>query len=144
MRRIFVAAAVAAAFAGCATNAKFQAKMNNWVGSPEATLVSRYGPPNSSYVLQDGGRVLQYTKGQNIAIGGGTVMQPVTTYGTGNITANTGGRTTTGTYNQTTTTYIPQQQPTYNVQQVCTVNFTISPQGTVVRWDAQGNHCVAN
>jgi hypothetical protein len=135
--------AIAIALGGCATNAKFQERMNSWIGSSEAALVSRYGPPNASYTLQDGGKVLQYTKGDNIVIGGGTVLQPVTSYGTGNVAVNSGGRTAFGTYNQTTTTYVTQQQPAYNVQRVCTVNFTLSPDGTVVRWDAEGNHCVS-
>lgn len=130
--------------AGCATAAKFQAKMDSFVGRSEATLVGVYGPPQSSYVLSDGSRVLQYSRGGQLVLPGAQTMQAVNTSTTGNVTLNQGLRQTTGTYSQQSTAYVPQQGPSTTIQLSCTVNFTIDPSGTVRTWSASGNHCVSD
>lgn len=144
MKTMIAAAALALLLAGCATQAKFQDKMNSFVGRSEAVLVGAYGPPQSSYTLTDGSKVLQYSRSGQMVLPGATTTQPVTTNTTGNVTMNQGLRQTTGTYNQTSTTYVPQQAPSTIVQLGCTVNFTIDAGGTVRAWNASGNHCVAN
>lgn len=130
--------------AGCATQAKFQTKMDSFVGRPEAVLVGAYGPPQGSYTLNDGSKVLQYSRSGQMVLPGAQTMQPVTTNTTGNVTLNQGMRQTTGTYNSTSTSYVPQQGPATTVQLGCTVNFTIDAAGIVRTWSANGNHCVAN
>lgn len=137
MRRIYILGVVAVA--GCATNAKFQDKMNNFMGAPESALVSAYGPPQSSYMSGDGSKVLQYTRSSSSQIGGATTYQPVTSTTTG--TVSNGYRS--ANYSANTTSYQPVQQPTYTINSWCTVNFTIDSGGTVRRWSANGNNCVA-
>lgn len=102
------------------------------------------GPPNRSYTLNDGSKVLQYSRSSQMVLPGAQTMQPVTTNTTGNVTMNQGMRQTTGIYNSTSTTYVPQQGPNTTVQLECTVNFTIDATGIVRSWSANGNHCVAN
>jgi hypothetical protein len=144
MRFATCAAAAALLMAGCATQAKFQTKMDSFLGQPEAVLVGTYGPPQSSYALNGGSKVLQYSRSGQMVLPGMTTTQPVTTNTAGNLTLNQGMRQTTGTYNQTSTTYVQQQAPSTVVQLGCTVNFTIDAAGIVRAWNASGNHCVAN
>ena len=129
-------------FSGCATQAKFQAKMDNFIGQSERVVVGTYGPPQNSYVLSDGSKVIQYTRGGSVIIPGTTTYKPVTTNTYGNVTLHQGLRTTTGAYNQTSTTYVQQQAPSTPINLSCTVNFTIDKDGIVQRWNAEGNHCV--
>lgn len=144
MRTLIAAAVAALLLAGCATQAKFQTKMNSFMGHSESALIGAYGPPQSSYVLGDGSRVLQYSRSGQMVLPGMQTMQPVTTNTTGNLTLNQGLRQTTGNYNSTSTTYVPQQGPATTIQLGCTVNFTIDAGGTVRAWSATGNHCVAD
>ena len=143
MRNAGVIVAVAL-LAGCATQEKFQAKMDRFVGQSEAVIVGMYGPPQSSYVRKDGSKVLQYMRGGTMVMPGVTTYQPVTTNASGNMTLNQGMRTTMGTYNQTSTTYVQQQGPAIPINLSCTVNFTIDKGGIVRRWNAEGNHCASN
>jgi hypothetical protein len=142
MRKILFATAIAM-LAGCATQAKFQTKMDNFIGQSETIVIGTYGPPQNSYVLNDGGKVIQYTRGGTIVMPGATTYEPVKTNTYGNMTLNQGARTTTGTYNQTSTTYVQQQAPSIPINLSCTVNFTIDKQGVVRRWSSEGNHCVS-
>lgn len=132
------------ALIGCATQAKFQAKMDRFIGQPEGVLVGTYGPPQNSYVLDDGTKVLQYTRSGTIVLQGATTYQPVISSTSGNITLHQGTRATTGTYNQTTTSYVPQQAQAIPINVSCTVNFTISKDGVVRLWSAEGNNCVSD
>ena len=144
MKHRAVLAAIVAMVGACATHAKFEAKMNRFIGQPEGQLVGMYGPPQASYQLNDGSRVLQYTRGGTMVIPGAQTMQPATTNTTGNLTLNQGMQQTTGVYNSTSTTYVPHQAPGTAVQFSCTVNFTIDQGGIIRQWRASGNHCVSD
>lgn len=133
----------AATLMGCASQAKFQAKMDNFVGQPESVVVGTYGPPQNSYVMNEGSKVLQYTRGNTIVMPGATTYQPVMTNTSGYVTVNQGTRAASGNYNQTSTTYVPHQSPNIPINLSCTVNFTVDKDGIVRRWHAEGNHCVS-
>ena len=48
----------------CATTAKYEAVLQTWVGQPEDNLVSKWGPPASTYPLSGGkGKMLTYQQG---------------------------------------------------------------------------------
>lgn len=130
--------------AGCATAEKFNTKMNGFVGQPEIAVVSMYGPPQSVYSLQDGQRIISYTRGGQMVLPGVTTTQPVITNTQGNLTLNQGLSQTTGIYSQQSTTYVQQQAPSTTVNLSCTVNFTIDAQGVIRSWSATGNRCVAD
>jgi hypothetical protein len=132
------------ALAGCATHGKFVSKMNGFVGQPESVIVGTYGPPQSSYVMNDGAKVLQYTRGGTVMLPGATTSRPVTTNTTGNYTLNQGLNQSTGSYSSQSTTYVQQQAPMTPLNLSCTVNFTVDKAGTVKSWQASGNHCVAD
>lgn len=137
-------ALAALVLAGCATAAKFQAKMDGFVGKPEAAVVGAYGPPHAAYSLQDGSRVIQYTRGGQMVMPGAVTTRPITTNTTGSLTVNQGLRQSTGNYTQQSTTYVQQQAAPIVVSYSCTVTFTISPDGLVRAWSARGNDCVAD
>ena len=58
----FVTILAAAALASCATTAGYESMLQTWVGSSTDQLVSRWGPPQSSYRLSNDGSVLEYTR----------------------------------------------------------------------------------
>lgn len=142
--RILPLALAALTLAGCATQGKFVSKMNGFVGQPESVVVGTYGPPQSSYVMNDGSKALQYTRGGTVMLPGATTTQPVTTNTTGNYTLNQGLNQSTGRYSAQSTTYVQQQAPATPLNLWCTVNFTVDAGGTVKAWRADGNHCVAD
>lgn len=140
-----IAALLAAvALTGCATNAKFQEDWNSMIGNHEIHVLSYYGPPQSSYTLADGSKVLTYTRSAQMVMPGATTYQPVTTNTRGNVTLNRGIQPmATGTYTQQSTTYVQQQAPSTVIPLNCTVHVTIDAKAIVRSWQAQGNHCVA-
>lgn len=135
--------AVAIVLSGCATQANFQSKMDGFIGLPESSVVGTYGPPMSSYVMNDGSKVLQYKRSNTIVMPGVTTSRPVTTNTSGNITLNQGMRTSTGAYSQTSTAYVQEKGEDIPIHFSCTVNFTIDKGGIVQRWAAEGNRCVS-
>lgn len=142
MKSILVLA-IFLATAGCATSQKFSTKMDSFIGQPEVGLVSVYGVPQSSYALQDGSKILQYTRSNSMVLPGATTMQAINTNTSGNVTVNQGMRQATGNYTQQSTTHVPTQGPAINVALSCTVTFTVDSEGIVRRWVANGNHCVS-
>jgi hypothetical protein len=128
----------------CATTAGYEAMLNTWVGDSEDNLVSKWGPPQSSYPLSNGGRVLQYGRSGNIVIPGMTTYQPVTTYNSGTVSGyNTDGGYVNGPYNGTATTYVPQTSEPIVIPQRCTTRFTVNSDGRITTWSWEGNACRA-
>jgi hypothetical protein len=110
-----------AALAGCATTAKFEAMLNSFIGDPESMLISQWGPPDSSYPLSDGSKVLQYRQGGSVVVPG---------------------------YANATTTFVGHQaftsvngMPSMAIAQQCTVIWTIGSDGRIQRWSYNGNAC---
>jgi hypothetical protein len=128
-----------ATLAGCATTEKFNAKMNSFLGQPEAVIVGRYGAPKSVYQVDALTKVLTYRRSGAVPVGGGTTMQAVTSQDRGSVYGPRG----TATYSGTSTTWVPVQQPAYSVEFWCEVHFTIK-EGAVSAWNAEGNHCVSD
>jgi len=126
---------VALALAGCATRANFNRMMNGTIGQPEAALVTAVGPPRSSYVLNDGSKVLSYRRASTVDVPGVTTYAPSTTYAM--VTAK--GVRGYGV----ATTYVPQQSAPISISYSCDINFLVNPSGTIVQWTARGNDCKA-
>lgn len=140
MKRVAIIA-VAMTLGGCATAAKYEAKLNSWVGQPADALVSSWGPPQSSYQLHSGGQVLQYSGQRSLQMGGGTYTTPQTTYNSGTVNAYGNGGFAQANYNGTSTTYVQHQNPTYNINLHCSTRFTTDSRGTIVSWAYEGNDC---
>lgn len=132
MRRAI--AVLAVALVGCATNAKFQANMNGWMGQSEGALVSTMGPPASVYTLDADTKVLTYASHGQMVLPGQTYSTPVTT--------NTTGYMNTQPFNMQSTTYVPQQGPATVIGLSCVINITIH-NGYVSASRANGNNCVS-
>jgi len=66
------------AVGGCATTANYEKILRSWVGAHVDRLVARWGPPQSSFRLSDGGQVLEYTRQRTVQGGGNTYTQPQT------------------------------------------------------------------
>lgn len=143
MKIKFVLFFIASLLAGCATTAGYEAILQTWVGQHVDNLVSSWGPPQSSFTLQSGGQVLEYTNQQNMQMGGHTYMAPQTTYHNGNASAYGSGGYAYGNYSGTSTTYVQQQAPVYNIPLVCKTRISTSPEGIITSWTWQGNNCKA-
>lgn len=139
----FALMALSAGLAACGTfptTVGFEQAMNSYMGGSVADLVGRLGPPQNEYTLPDGTKILSYTRTSSMELGGYTHTVPVTSNTTGTI--GNGLRSTN--YSATTTTYQQVQAPVTNVALWCTVNFTVSGPGMVMRWQSNGNNCVAH
>lgn len=119
---------------GCATSAKFSAKMDRWVGQSEGNLVEGLGPPQSVYTLDKDVKILTYSRQGQMVLPGQIYTTPVTT--------NTNGYYNNTPYSAQSTTYLQQQGAPMVIGMSCTINFTIHS-GLVYAWRANGNNCVS-
>jgi hypothetical protein len=143
MRITRAIAVISVLLSGCATTANYEKMLSSWVGSHVDNLVSKWGPPRSSYPLSDGGAVLEYSNQRNVQIGGYTTTVPQTTYNSGTANAYGTGGSASGTYSGTSTTYVQQTAPVQNIAMQCTTRFTINAQKIITKWAWQGNDCRA-
>jgi hypothetical protein len=51
---------------GCATTAKYEKRLQSWMGSNETAIVSSWGPPNETYSLPDGGKILTWSTSSGV------------------------------------------------------------------------------
>lgn len=56
----FVILILGLALIGCATEGKFRTVLDSWLGSDEDKLVSSWGPPDQTYTLPSGSKLLTY------------------------------------------------------------------------------------
>jgi hypothetical protein len=123
-----------AALAGCATQAKFQANMDGWIGRSEASLVGGMGPPQSVYTIDATAKVLTWNHSGQVVLPGQTYTTPTTT--------NTTGYINNRPFNAQSTTYTQQQGAPTVIGLNCTVNVTLHD-GFVTAWQSFGNNCVS-
>jgi len=128
---------------GCATTANYEKILDTWVGSHVDNLVATWGPPQGSFDLSDGGKVIEYINSRNVQMGGYTYTTPQTTYHSGNVSTYGYGGSAYGNYYGTSTTYVQEQTPVYNVNLWCKTRFTINSEGIITRWHWEGNNCKA-
>lgn len=121
---------------GCATTARYEALLNTWVGDNEDSLVSSWGPPQNIYQMRNGKKLIEYSQGRNVQMGGYSYTTPQTTYQQG-VVGNT-------MYSGTSTQYVTQTTPVYNINLWCKTCFTISSNGIIESWRWEGNNCKSN
>ncbi len=140
---LLVCAVLCLSLGGCATQGKYTAKVQTWIGHHTDELISSWGPPSSSTALSSGGKVLEYARSQTVQSGGGTVYLPMTNYQSG--TVNAYGPTGYGSanYGGTTTQQMPFHVPSSISTNWCNTRFTTNPKSIIINWSIEGNDCTS-
>ena len=120
---------------GCATTAKYEAKLNTWIGASEDALVASWGVPNKTYTLSNGKKAIEYVRRETGQTGGYVYTMPVRTYESGNI----GGQL----YSGTSVTNVPVVEPVQEYRLVCMTSFVLDKNGKAESWHHEGNNCVS-
>jgi hypothetical protein len=121
---------------GCATTAKYEAKLNTWIGVSEDSLISFWGVPDKEYHLSDGKKAIEFVQKNTVQTGGYTYTLPQTTYQAGTIGKQA--------YSGTSTTYVTQTEPMRKYRLSCQTSFIINKSGKVESWHHKGNNCISN
>ena len=121
---------------GCATTAKYEAKLNTWIGVSEDSLIASWGVPDKTYEMGDGKKAIEYVRKNTIQSGGYTYTTPQTTYHSGKIGDQS--------YSGTSTTYVTETEPVRKYRFSCKTSFIITNSGKIESWHHEGNDCVAN
>ena len=121
---------------GCATVAKYEAKLNSWIGAGEDSLVASWGVPDKAYDMRDGKKAIEYVHKNTVQTGGYTYAVPQTTYHSGTIGNET--------YSGTSTQYVTETTPVQKYKLSCKTSFIINNSGKVESWHHEGNNCVSN
>ena len=121
---------------GCATTAKYEAKLNTWIGASEDSLIASWGVPDKTYDMRDGKKAIEYVHRNTVQTGGYTYTTPHTTYQTGII----GDKS----YSGTSTTYVTETEPVRKYKLSCNTSFIINNSGKIESWHHEGNNCVSN
>lgn len=141
MRYIFVATMLL--LASCRTAEQINAEMQTLVGMHINDVVSRVGPPESSFPLERNGQIVgyvyQWSDDRVAHMPGVTYQQPVTSQTTGSIYSPSTGNS--AIYQGTTTTYQTVQGPGYNVSLQCVRRLTTNADGIVTNFAWEGNNC---
>jgi hypothetical protein len=142
MRRpgLTVSAVAVALLAGCASAERYEAILDSWIGVHVDRLVVRWGPPQDSFTLSDGGSVIEYTSRRTEQIGGHTITTPVTNYHTGAVRDADG---VSRPYSGTSTSYVTTTTPVSTLHFWCRTRFIVAADGTITSWRASGNDCQA-
>jgi hypothetical protein len=120
---------------GCATTAKYEAKLNTWIGVNEDSLISGWGVPDKQYNMKDGKKAVEYIHKNTVQTGGYTYTEPRTIYHSGTI----GNKT----YSGTSTHYVTETTPIQRYKLYCRTTFIIDQSGKVESWHHEGNDCVS-
>jgi len=136
MRKLIGLLSMAILISGCATTAKYEAKLNNWIGASEDSLVASWGVPNKTYNLSDGKKAMEYLHKETVQSGGYNYTAPQSTYQSGTI----GNQS----YSGTSTTYVTETMPVQKYRLSCKTSFMINSSGKVESWHHEGNDCVSN
>ena len=120
---------------GCATTAKYEAKLNTLIGENEDSLIAAWGVPDKEYHMSDGKKAIEYQRKSTVQMGGYTYTEPRTTYQSGTI----GDKT----YSGTSTQYVTETTPAQKYKLSCKTSFIINNGGKVESWHHEGNNCVS-
>jgi hypothetical protein len=121
---------------GCATTAKYESKLNTWIGASEDSLIASWGVPDKTYEMRDGKKAIEYVDRNTVQTGGYTYTTPKTTYHSGKI----GDKS----YSGTSTTYETETEPIRKYRLSCKTTFIINNSGQIESWHHEGNNCVSN
>jgi hypothetical protein len=120
---------------GCASTARYEAKLNSWIGASENSLIASWGVPDKTYDMRDGKKAVEYVHKNTVQNGGYTYTTPQTTYQSGMI----GNKP----YSGTSTTYVTEAIPVQKYKFSCKTSFIINANGIIESWHHEGNDCVS-
>ena len=121
--------------AGCATTAKYEAKLNSWIGIGDNALIASWGIPDKTYEMREGKKAVEYGYRRIIHSGGYSYSRPQTVYHSGTI----GGQS----YSGESTVYVTETEPVRRHKVSCKTTFIIDKDGIIENWHHKGNHCVS-
>lgn len=129
--KAFVAAVLCGlVLTACATQAKYEAMLETWVGKHVDELVLSWGPPQGAFDLSDGRKIIEYREERTIQMSGRTYTTSNTTYGL--------------RPQDNRTTYSTHTTPGHGIDLSCKTRFTISKNGIIAKWSTEGNDCTAS
>lgn len=118
----------------CATEQKYDNKLSAWVGKSEASLVSKWGNPSATRILDNGDKVITYTKANDVYVPSEYYVYNPNMIPGEDITYGP----FMGDYN-----FTPYAQAFgYQVERICQTAFLIQ-NGMITGWKWRGNDCVA-
>ncbi|MFH0855593.1 MAG: hypothetical protein V1869_03680 [Candidatus Omnitrophota bacterium] len=136
MKKFIYLFAMAVLLGGCASTAKYDARLNTWIGASENDLVASWGVPNKTYKLDNGKKAVEYVHKNTVQGGGYMYTVPQTTYQSGRI----GDKS----YSGTSITNVTEIAPIQKYKLSCKTSFIINNNGKVESWHHEGNDCIAN
>lgn len=122
MKQILLLAALAL-LGGCASEEKYKANMDSWIGQDEVRLVRAWGPPAQAYE-SGGSKFMVYTMTNSLGLPGTPETSNTTFHGNAAFTTTNPG--------------VPAQTIDYT----CSSQFEVKD-GKVLAWTSRGNGCVA-
>lgn len=120
---------------GCATTAKYEAKLDTLVGKNENFLIATWGVPDKEYRLADGKKAVEYVRKDTVSSGGDTYSYPQTAYQSGTVNGVP--------YSGTSTQYVTQTTPVQKFKLSCNTSFVIDSNSQVESWHHEGNNCIS-
>lgn len=124
---------------GCTTTARYEADLQEWVGQSLDTLVLAWGPPQSSYTLKDGRKVIEYLRQQIVHHPGHMFLMPRTVYQEG-LTYDNDGKPT-GIFRSDGVVFLPEEEPASDSFWQCRTRFIVDTQDIIRQWHWEGNNC---
>lgn len=134
MKKIFLLL-LCLGLSGCATNAKYEVKLNTWIGASENALIASWGVPDKVYHMNEGKKAIEYVRKDTVQTGGYTYTVPRTTYQTGTIGDQP--------YSGTSTQYVTETLPVQKYKIYCKTSFVINSNGRIESCHHEGNNCVS-
>lgn len=122
--------------AGCATGAKYDARLNSLVGGSTARLTAEMGTPSARKILGDGCEVWSYTKVDDVYVPSEFYL-----YNQGAMSNEYGGLYAPFMDQYDFSPY--EQGFGYTIKYVCQTSFLIQYQ-VVLGWKHTGNGCTAD
>lgn len=126
---------IAIVLSGCATTAKYDAKLSTYLGTTEEDIVANWGIPNKTYELDNGKKALEFLNRTVVEVGGFTSVTPYTTYQSGTINGQE--------YRGTSTSYVIEKDPPRRQRLSCKTTFLLDKDGKVESFNRSGNNCVS-
>lgn len=121
--RFFFVFSISFLVSGCATESKYQAILDSWMGHSELSLIQSWGPPQQTYSTSKH-KFLVYSNSHKSYISGTSPTYQTTVIGNTAYTTSYGG--TSGV----------------NVYYSCKTVFDVVD-GVIVSWSYRGNNCVS-